>query len=325
MKSTPHHADDNLPAVSSGSQLATLDAFAEIPEEEIWLRNFTSPSTRRTYSNSVRDFIRTIGLRSVADFRRVERATVIAWRDHLTASGAARRTVKTKLSALSSLFNHLVDRHACDRNPVREVKPPKLVVRRGETKALSAKQARKILDAPPRDTLQGLRDRAILSIGLQVGARRAEIAGLRVEDLGEEGGYAVLKLRRKGGVHGAVAIHQNVVQRIRAYLDAAGHSGDLKGPLFRPVRRNQHGEAADRHLHPQQVDRVFRRWCRKVGITRGFSSHSMRTTCATTALKNGASLEQVQDLLGHANPSTTKLYDHRGFDPEHSASHFATY
>lgn len=51
----------------------------------------------------------------------------------------------------------------------------------------------------------------------------------------------------------------------------------------------------------------------------------MRATCATTALKNGASLEQVQDLLGHADPATTKLYDRRGYDPEHSASHFATY
>ena len=296
MKSEPPNGDDRLPAVSTGTQLARLDAFAEIPEEEIWLRNFTSVATRRTYRTAVRDFIQSIGLRNVTDFRRVERAAVIAWRDHLTASGASIRTVKTKLSALSSLFNHLVDRNVCDRNPVREVKPPKLRVRRGETKALSAKQARKILDAPPRDSLQGLRDRAILSIGLQVGARRAEIAGLRVEDLAEEGGYAVLKLRRKGGVHGAVAIHQNVARRIRAYLDAAGHSDDLKGPLFRPVHPNQHSGEACRHLHPQQADRVFRRWCRKVGIKRGFTSHSMRATCATTALKNGASLEQVQDL-----------------------------
>ena len=171
MKSASHQPNCLVAAAPTGTQLAALCAFAEIPEEEIWLRNFTSAATRRTYRTAVRDFIRTIGLRSVADFRRVERAAIIAWRDHLTTGGASVRTVKTKLSALSSLFNHLVDRPVCDRNPVREVKPPKLRVRRGETKALSAKQARKILDAPPRDSLQGLRDRAILSIGLQVGAR----------------------------------------------------------------------------------------------------------------------------------------------------------
>ena len=124
----PRDAHERLPACSSGTTLATLDAFAEIPEEEIWLRNFTSRATRRTYRNAVRGFIESIGVRSVADFRKVERAAVIAWRDHLIQSGASVRTVKTKLSALSSLFNHLVDRNVSERNPVREVKPPKLRV-----------------------------------------------------------------------------------------------------------------------------------------------------------------------------------------------------
>ena len=314
-----------LPARPSGTALATLEAFAEISEEEIWLRNFTSRHTRETYRNAVRGFIETIGVANVSDFRMVERAAVIAWRDHLIGDGASPRTVKTKLSALSSLFNHLVDRNVCERNPVREVRPPKLRVRRGETKAVSAKQARKILDAPPSSTLQGLRDRAILAVGFQVGARRAEIARLRVEDLAEESGFPCLKLRRKGGVHGSVAIHQNVAQRIRAYLEEAGHGDDLKAPLFLPVRSNQHGGDSERHLHPLQIDRVFRRWCRAVGIKRGYSSHSMRATCATVALKNGASLEDVQTLLGHADPSTTQLYDRRGYEPERSASHFVNF
>jgi integrase len=91
------------------------------------------------------------------------------------------------------------------------------------------------------------------------------------------------------------------------------------------VRKNQVTEEPRRHLTPKQIDRVFKRWCKTIRLPQGFSSHSMRATCATRALENGASLEQVQELLGHANPTTTKLYDRRGYNPERSASFFATY
>ncbi|HXO33016.1 MAG TPA: tyrosine-type recombinase/integrase [Candidatus Acidoferrales bacterium] len=62
-----------------------------------------------------------------------------------------------------------------------------------------------------------------------------------------------------------------------------------------------------------------------MGLTRGYSAHSMRATFITTALENGATLDDVQRAAGHAEPSTTKLYDRRGYNPEKSASYFATY
>jgi integrase/recombinase XerD len=62
-----------------------------------------------------------------------------------------------------------------------------------------------------------------------------------------------------------------------------------------------------------------------IGMGKGFSAHSMRATFITTALENGASLEDVQKAAGHRDPSTTKLYDRRGYNPEKSASFFAVY
>lgn len=91
------------------------------------------------------------------------------------------------------------------------------------------------------------------------------------------------------------------------------------------MKKNQVTDKPDRQLTPKQIDRVFKRWCRKVNRPPGYSSHSMRATSATRALENGASLEQVQELLGHAKPSTTQLYDRRGYNPERSASFFVTY
>src|SRR5947209_4062956 len=72
----------------------------------------------------------------------------------------------------------------------------------------------------------------------------------------------------------------------------------LEGSLFRPVWENREGQDGRRHLHPGIIDRVLRKYARKIGVTRGYSAHSMRATFITTALDNGASLEDVQSAAG---------------------------
>ena len=186
-------------------------------------------------------------------------------------------------------------------------------------------QARKILDAPADDTLAGLRDRAILSVGLQVGFRRAEIAALDVGDLHENRGFDALRVTRKGGRREALAINPQAAQRIRAYLERAGHGDQLDAPLFRPLRGNKKPHDPAGRMDPDAIDRLVRKYATAIGLARGYSAHSMRATFITTALENGAQLEDVQKAAGHRDPSTTKLYDRRGYNPEKAASFFATY
>jgi integrase len=205
------------------------------------------------------------------------------------------------------------------------VERPVINRREGSTLAFSKVDAAKLLNTPREDTVEGLRDRAILSVGLQVGLRRAEIAGLAVEDLHQNRGFDSLRIVRKGGRRDALAIHPNVAQRIRAYLGAAGHADDLDGPMFRPLSHNRKGQEGRRHMDPDAIDRVLRKHAKAVGLGRGYSAHSMRATFITTALENGATLDDVQRAAGHSEPSTTKLYDRRGYNPEKSASFFATY
>jgi integrase/recombinase XerD len=80
-----------------------------------------------------------------------------------------------------------------------------------------------------------------------------------------------------------------------------------------------------RAMDPDAIDRVVRKHAGTIGLARGYSAHSMRATFITTALENGAQLEDVQKAAGHRDPSTTKLYDRRGYNPEKAASFFATY
>lgn len=323
-RTTGPEAGETFPSCQVvNSSLATL---AAIPEEQVWLAKLRSQRTRIAYQRDVRHFMQTIGIASIDELRAADHRAVIAWeavmreQEQLEAS-----TIRRRLAALSSLFAHLVQYGAVANNPVRDIRRPAVNRREGKTLAFSQKQARAILDAPPAGTVQGLRDRAMLAVGFQVGLRRAEIAALTAGDLHQNRGFDALWVTRKGRKHESMAVHPQVVQRIAAYLHAAGHAADLDGPLFRPVRGNGRQYVPRRHLAPDAVDRVLRKYSAIIGLIRGFSAHSMRATFITTTLDNGASLEDVQRAAGHADPSTTKLYDRRGYNPEKSASFFANY
>ncbi len=303
-----------------------LDVISAIPEEDVWLASRKSPRTRRAYRHDVGHFIRTLGIRSTDELRRVDHKAVLAWEAHMReAEHAEAATVRRRLAALSSLFKHLIQHGVAERNPVRDVERPPINRREGFTPAFSKAQARRLLDLPRHETVAGLRDRAILSVGLQVGLRRAEIASLRVGDLHINRGFDSLRVMRKRAKKDALAINPQTARRIRSYLAAAGHTDDFDGPLFRPLRHNGRQRQPRRHLNPDAIDRIVKKYAAHIGLTRGYSAHSMRATFITTALDNGCSLEDVQRAAGHADPSTTKLYDRRGYNPEKSASFFANY
>jgi integrase/recombinase XerD len=86
------------------------------------------------------------------------------------------------------------------------------------------------------------------------------------------------------------------------------------------LRHNGKRDEDRRHMDPDAI-----KYAGALGLARGYSAHSMRATFITTALENGAPLEDGQKAAGHRDPSTTKLYDRRGYNPEKAASFFATY
>jgi integrase/recombinase XerD len=316
-----------LPAsIDSAGAVSTVASLADIPEEEIWLAKQKSERTRRAYKQDVQHFMRTLTIRSYEELRKVDHRAVIAWERIMREIEEAKpSTVRRRLAALSSLFKHLVRYGYDEKNPVSEVERPAINREQGTRLAFSRADAKKLLDLPDEETLEGLRDRAILAVGLQVALRRAEIASLTVEDLHQNRGYDSLRVVRKGGRHDALAIHPNTVKRLKAYLEAAGHADDLDGPLFRPLSHNRKKQELRRHMHPDAIDRVLRKYAKAIGLDRGYSAHSMRATFITTAPENGCSLEDVQRAAGHREPSTTKLDDRRGYNPEKSTSYFATY
>jgi integrase len=175
-----------------------------------------------------------------------------------------------------------------------------------------------MLDAPDPSTLTGLRERAVLAVGFFAGPRRSSIVKLKVRDFYKSAGYDSLRFQIKGGTDHIVVIHPEAVQRIREYVQASGHEADLDGALFRDTRVNT--RRWGRHLNPDYVWRLVKRYARQLGLGRHYGAHSMRATFITTALDCGAALDRVQEAASHADPKTTMSYDRRGFSPEHAAS-----
>ena len=198
--------------------------------------------------------------------------------------------------------------------------PPRSGFRSGFRPARN-EQARALLNAPQGESLKAQRDRAILATLAYHGMRREELCKLKVRDLQRRDGVLRFRIEGKGEKVRYVPVGMKALRLITEYLEAAGHKGELEGPLFRPVQNRVTGEL-NKPLHPISVYQdIVKHYGQEVGITadvRGFCVHSLRATAATNALAHGADIAKVQEWLGHADISTTRLYDRRRWRPEES-------
>src|SRR5665213_3640796 len=295
---------------------AEFQRLAEVPPEVEWFANIRNAGTRRAYENAIKDFMVFAGIKRPEEFRSVTRAHVIAWRDDLGERILSGTTIRHRLAALSSLFQYLCDKNAVTHNPVKGVKRPKNESEEGKTPALGDHQARKLLVAPDEESLKGIRDRAILATLLYHALRREELCKLKVKDFKHERrGVAYLKVSGKGEKTRYLPLHAAASGLILEYLAAAEHGEDDTGALFRPVRNNRTGLLHE-SITPDGVYKLVRKYSALLGFEIG--AHALRATAATNALDHQADIAKVQEWLGHANISTTRIYDHRKTRPEDS-------
>lgn len=305
----------------------TYQAFqqlAEVPPALTWFANIDNPQTRRAYQNDVEEFMAFSGIVDPDAFRQVSRAHILAWRRDLELRMLGGATIRRKLAALSSLFESLCEANAIQGNPVDGVKRPKNDSHEGKTPAISDHQARALLRAPDGTTLRGLRDRAMLATLLYHGLRRAELCALRIMDLQDRRGVRHLQVHGKGGKIRYLPMHPAAAGEIATYLEQAGHGDEKTGPLFRPLSNNTRDSV--RSITPDGIYKVLAKYAGSIGIVvDGFGPHALRATAATNALEHDADIAKVQQWLGHANISTTRVYDRRQMRAEDSPTFRVVY
>ena len=309
------------PKTQQQRQRDAFERLEDVPSELEWLANIHNKNTRRAYLKDIQQFQQFSGITELEAFRDVTRAHVIAFRDYLQRQELAAATIRRKIAAISALFDHLCNTNAVRYNPCAGVKRPTEGANEGKTPALSANQAKKMLTAPPEDTLKGIRDRAILAILLYHGLRREELCKLKIKDIETRQGIPHFRVLGKRDRIRYVPIHPAALRLVDAYRAFDCLVEEPETPLFRPVRNNT-SKILIKHLSPDAIYKIVRFYALKAGILSeilNIGAHAMRATAATNALEHAADITKVQELLGHSNISTTKLYDRRSSKPEESA------
>jgi len=296
-----------------------FDVLSNIRSENVWLANFSSENTRDAYQRSVASFITTLGITTPDDLYSVKQAHVLAWRASLEKAGLSQASIANRLSALSSLYKHLTDHQLTTSNPVAGVKRPKTGnagIGSGKSPSLSKRQVRLMLDSPNTDTLQGLRDRALLHVYFYVGARCSEPALLKVKDFGYDAEFPILALTIKGKKTNTVAINLECAKALREYLDATNHGFDPDAYIFQPVKNGN----PDTPLSRAQFYKLFNRYARMAGIESAAFPHMARATMITAAFEAGCAGEDIQRTVGHSSITTTEGYNHTAQKHRQSAS-----
>jgi integrase/recombinase XerD len=298
---------------------SAFELLSNVREENAWLANFASSNTRDTYQRAVASFVATIGITTPDELYAVKQAHILAWRSAMENVGLSQSTIANRLSAVSSLYRHLTDAQLVPANPCAGVRRPKTGnagIGAGKSPTLSRRQVRAFLDAPDINTLQGLRDRALLHIFFYVGARCSEPAKLKVKDFGYDAEFPVLNLTIKGNKTNSVAINLECARAIREYLDAAAHGHELEVFLFQPVKNG----STDTPLSRDQLRKLFKRYAVKAGLDINVFPHMARATMITAAFDAGCACEDIQRTVGHSSITTTEGYNHTVQKHRQSAS-----
>ncbi len=279
-------------------------------------------SSRATYRRQLRQFVSWLEQSGRADrLSSLLREDILSYKEYLLQLGLSSYTVSSYLTSVRKLYEWL-EAEKVYPNITKGVKGTKKA--KGFRKdCLTPGQIREALEAIDRNTLEGLRDYALLNLLLRTGLRTVEVSTATLGDLRQESGSAVLWIRGKGRASkdDFVLLVEETLRPLRAYLSARGRLKETE-PLFASGSRRNTGEP----LTTRSISRIVKERLRAVGLDDSrLTAHSLRHTAITLSIKGGASLQQAQAMARHTDPKTTLIYFHNLARIEAGAERFISF
>ena len=259
---------------------------------------------KRASANTVSSYMRDIHQYAAAmeekgvDLTDAVTEDVAEYTTSLTRQGKSPATVTRSVASIKSFYQYLMSQGAVDQNPAKGVTPAK--VERKLPQVLTGKEVELFLEQPECTDLKGYRDRAMLELLYATGIRVSELIDLDVDDLNLPG--SVLKCYSKGRER-VIPLYPAAVRALSEYVH------NIRPQLVDSVDEtalfvNMSGERMSR----QGFWKLIKYYQEKAGIQKDITPHTLRHSFAVHLLENGADLRSIQEMLGHADISSTQIY-----------------
>jgi integrase/recombinase XerD len=295
----------SLEATGSGSDTAA----ALVP----WICDaLQSDHSIKAYGRDLTDFLRRMQAQGITAFE-VTADHVKFYKRALLEVGMTAATVARRLSVLRGAYRQFAAKGLISWETAQDIAAVKVSgVQKNSTPSLTQRQAIALLEAIPTDSVQGMRDLALMSVFFLTGCRVSAVTGACVGHLETDGVEHYLNVTEKRNKKRR-KILLDAARSVMAYVAAAGIGADKEGPLFRPLRPDGSG-LSRRHLDRKTPWRLVKKYCEAAGIDherlggRGIGIHSLRKTAINDAIRNGATMHEVREFAGHSDIRTTELY-----------------
>jgi len=260
-----------------------------------------SAHTDSNYARDLAALVKYCDRHGVEDWPGLDSQHVRAFAAHSHAAGLAPRSIQRRLSAVRSFCNYLMRERALPGNPAYEIRAPKAGRRLPHT--LDADQMAQLLNVPPGDALVA-RDHALMELLYSSGLRLAELVGLDLADLDlKDRTVHVLGKGRKARI---IPVGKKAVLALERWLRE-------RSALAKPAQTAVFVGRNGRRLGGRAVQLRIAAWARRRGLGVPVHPHLFRHSFASHLLESSGELRGVQELLGHADISTTQIYTHLDF------------
>ncbi len=269
-----------------------------------------SAYTVRNYANDLlgnyargpeKGFFQFLRLRKISSLEAVDKHVLRDYISWLLDQGVVKASIARKLSAIRSFYRYLMREEILSANPLKKASSPKLDKRLPFF--LTVEETVRLLEAPDLATPQGQRDRALLELLYAAGLRISELVSLDLEQVNLDTNE--IRVRGKGSKERMTLIGEPAARALSAYLSRG--RPELSGKKrSSALFLNRYGG----RLPARRIQKILEKHVRSTNINKRVHPHLLRHTFATHLLDGGADLRVVQELLGHAQLSSTQIYTH---------------
>jgi integrase/recombinase XerD len=271
----------------------------------LYLEKNLSLNTIKSYRQDLKLFMSYIDSRSGSRFgyplKDVDQQMVIDFLSFSRQSGLSHRTIARYISSIRAFYRFLIEEGDAEADPVINISSPKLAFSLPEY--LTLEEVDLLLDVTDENTVLGLRDRTIIELMYSCGLRVSEVVDLKTGSLNLESRYILVL--GKGEKERIVPFGERARDLLKRYIEWARHA-ILKGRASDSLFLNFRGEPLSR----KGIWKMIKNYARRTGIKKNIKPHILRHSFGTHLVQNGADLRAVQELLGHADISTTQIYTH---------------